>query len=192
MKTNTNKKFYWTKKRIAEAQKIERKNTVSKWKLLLAIFLFALTALIFQIYAYPVLAQSEEQIIDVSYPHIEKSTSTVHIDTPLTRKDVIETIKRIATAKNFKYIDYLLRLTNCENDTFDPLRSNTKGNKPSWSVDRGILMINNYHHAEVTDEQAYNLEWSVNWTIDRINKGYQGEWICDKLVKANPNKYRIK
>ena len=60
---------------------------------------------------------------------------------------------------------------------------NRKGNYPSYSVDRGLYGINNFWHKEVSDECAKDLRCSTEWTIDRINAGYQSEWMCDKKIK---------
>lgn len=99
-------------------------------------------------------------------------------------------IRRIATETNFQWPDYLVRLANCETAwTLDPFTNNAKGNTPAGSIDRGLFGINDHWHKEVANEQAYNPEWATRWTIERINAGYQHEWSCDPLIKANPKKY---
>lgn len=109
-------------------------------------------------------------------------------------KEMKELIVKIIEETNFKWPAYLKRLINCENkrhkgDLLDPLRTNTKGNYPSYSIDRGLTMINTYWHKEVTDEQAFNPDFSIRWTINMINKGRQTEWSCNKKVLANPSYY---
>ena len=103
-------------------------------------------------------------------------------------ESVEQTIRRIAKEQNFKWPDYLVRLANCES-TLNPDAHNDRGNNPTHSVDRGLYMINTHWHSEVPDSVAYSLTSSTLWTMDRINKGYQGEWACDRLIKANPHKY---
>lgn len=98
------------------------------------------------------------------------------------KETVEETIRRLAKEANFKWTDYLVRLAKCES-TLNPDATNAQNNYPSHSKDRGLFQINNYWHKEVTDEQAYDLEWSTKWTMERINKGYQHEWACDRIIR---------
>jgi len=35
--------------------------------------------------------------------------------------------------------------------------------------------------------QAFDIEFSTKWTIDKINAGKQNLWACDKIVKGNYN-----
>ncbi len=49
---------------------------------------------------------------------------------------------------------------------------------------RGVLQINNCAHPEISDEQAFDLEWSTNWAIEIFKKGEESkEW------KRCTNKY---
>lgn len=95
---------------------------------------------------------------------------------------VEEKIRQIAKEEGFKWPDYLVRLADCESK-LGKYKHNKAGNYPQGSVDRGVFMINNYWHPEVSDEQAHDLEWATKWTIKRINAGFQHEWSCDKLAK---------
>jgi hypothetical protein len=95
---------------------------------------------------------------------------------------VEQKIRIIAKEEGFKWPDYLVRLADCESK-LGKYKENRQGNYPQDSVDRGVYMINDYWHAEVSDEQAHDLEWATRWTINRINQGYQHEWACDKLAK---------
>jgi hypothetical protein len=93
-----------------------------------------------------------------------------------------EEIRLIAQEEKFKWPDYLVRLADCESK-LGKYSYNKQGNYPQDSIDRGVFMINNYWHAEVSDEQAHNLDWATRWTISRINNGFQHEWSCDKFAK---------
>lgn len=142
-------------------------------------------------------------------PLLESIIPTVHAETIQTvpeptkkpkitimsDEEVYNLINRISKERNFKYSDYLYRLATCENkrhpnDFFDISRTNVQGNKPHTSIDRSLFMINDYWHKEVPDSVAFDPEAATNWTITRIEQGYQTEWMCDKLIKANPEKYR--
>ncbi|MEW5907593.1 MAG: transglycosylase SLT domain-containing protein [Patescibacteria group bacterium] len=50
-----------------------------------------------------------------------------------------------------------------------------KTNKPMHS--RGIWQINECSHPEISDEQAFDPEWSTDWAIEIFNKGDElKEW----------------
>jgi len=96
---------------------------------------------------------------------------------------VEERIRKIAREENFKYTDYLVKLAICESK-LRPTAVNTQNNQPATSKDRGLFQINNYWHKEVSDEQAFDIEFATKFTMDKINNGYQGLWVCDKYIKG--------
>lgn len=169
---------YMTQRRIAEIKAIQKKNTWAKWELLFASTAFAVIA----IWTLP-------QALDVINPNYNYFPSAiVHAQEIEVPETVEQTIRRLAKEANFQWTDYLVRLSNCES-YLNPFETNAKGNFPVGSVDRGAFGINDYWHSEVSDEVAFNLEAATKWTMKRINDGYQHEWMCDKLVRANPEKY---
>ena len=99
------------------------------------------------------------------------------------RMQVRQQIINIAKEENFKHTDYLIRLACCES-WLGTAKDNKRGNVPATSVDRGTLMINSFWHDEVLDDCAYDLDCATRWTMDRINKGYQKEWMCDAHVRG--------
>jgi hypothetical protein len=61
----------------------------------------------------------------------------------------------------------------------DPLADNGK--------DRGLCQINRISWPEITDEQAFDPEWCLNWTSEKLSKGQDYFWTvcsCVSLVKA--------
>ena len=94
---------------------------------------------------------------------------------------VEEQIRAIAKEKNFRWENYLVRLARCES-TLDPLATNDKNNYPKDSVDRGLFMINDYWHAEVSNDCAFDVRCSTEFAIDLINAGRQSEFVCDRLI----------
>jgi hypothetical protein len=96
---------------------------------------------------------------------------------------VEDQIRSIAKELNFQWTPYLVRLASCESSLKIDAR-NTSGNTPRWSVDRGVFQINNYHHAEVPDSCAFDLDCATRWTIKRINDGHQREWTCDAKIRG--------
>lgn len=180
MKTKTNTKFYWTKKRIAEAQKIEKKNYWAKWKLILAVTLGGVTAIIFP-FALDTMKPTDHfpqaRVVRQEVKAVDHIPQTVKMV-----ETVEQTIRRLAKEANFKWENYLVKLLYCES-RLDPLAVNDKNNNPKHSKDRGIAQINNHWHSKITDEQAFNLEWSVKWTMEQINNGRQSMWVCDRIVR---------
>lgn len=95
---------------------------------------------------------------------------------------VASKILAIAEAEDFDRLSYLLALADCES-SFDPKRSNTKGNNPSWSKDRGLFMYNNHWQKDVSDKCAYDLDCATKEAIKDIKAGYQSQWVCDGIIK---------
>lgn len=176
MKTNIKRRTYQTK---------SRKNEKAKYKLLAAVSILAFTAVYFTAYALEVVRP-----VSSYFPRATVVRAEDHSEDKLDMvpETVEQTIRRLAKEANFKWEDYLVRLLNCES-RLDPLAVNDRNNKPAHSKDRGIAQINNYFHPSITDAQAFDLEWSVKWTMDKINKGGQKIWVCNKHVLKNPNKY---
>jgi len=142
----------------------------------------------------------QTQIIEAIIPTVHAESIPVEEApkkiTIMSNAEVKALIEKVAKQRGVKYTDYLYRLATCENkrhpnDFFDASRTNVQGNFPDTSVDRGLFMINNHWHKEVPDSVAFDPEAATNWTITRIEGGYQSEWMCDPLVKKNPAKYRV-
>ena len=159
-----------TKTKISKSLKRHYKTKKSKKDIKLLLWAILLIAITSQ-FIPTALASSDQK------PHFRLP---VNLDkTDLT---VVEQIRIIAREEKFKWTDYLIRLARCENDTFDPLRDNTVGNYPADSKDRGIFQINDYWHAEVSDECAYDVRCSTLFTINAINNGNQAWWVCDSII----------
>lgn len=101
--------------------------------------------------------------------------------TPSTSK-VIDRIVTIAKQENYRDVAYLLALADCES-SLDPLNKNTKGNRPSSSVDRGLFMFNSYWQRSVTDKCAYSLDCATKETIKRLKKNQHSLWACDRIIR---------
>lgn len=113
---------------------------------------------------------------------VEEKGDKVQIELPQDSGTIEDQIRQIAKENDFEWEDYLVRLAKCESN-FNPNAVNIQGNTPKGSRDRGIMQINDYWHKEVSDEQAFNLEWSVNWAIENINAGRQDMWSCNRIIK---------
>jgi len=91
-------------------------------------------------------------------------------------------IVEIAKAEKFDNIPYLLALADCES-SFKPSNKNAKGNKPSWSVDRGTFMYNSHWKKHVSDSCAYSLTCSTKLAIQDLKAGRQSQWVCDRTIR---------
>lgn len=171
MPVKTPVKFYWTKKR--------------KQKRLMNIFFASLVGTM-SLIIIGLSLYTNHYILKMGVVEIAYAKEIVSEPEPEPIRDMI---LRISEEEGFQWPDYLLRLANCES-RLDPYAVNEHNNKPSNSRDRGLFQINSYFHYEITDEQAFDPEFSIRWTMDMINAGRQHEWACDPLIRANPDKYR--
>jgi hypothetical protein len=65
-------------------------------------------------------------------------------------------------------------IRGCENKQLD----NNAKYQNKGSIDRGIFMINDYFHKEVSNETAYNLEGNVREGIRIFKERGFKEWAC--------------
>ena len=107
--------------------------------------------------------------------------SIIMIELLTNNVDVETQIREIALEENFRWTDYLIRLAFCES-SLDPTKTNSKGNYPVDSYDRGLFQFNSYWQARVSDECAYDLDCATRETIKMINNGQQGLWTCDDKI----------
>lgn len=104
------------------------------------------------------------------------------IEQRISQGSVEQTIRRIAKEQSFQWPDYLVKLAKCESG-LNPKAVNVTGNKPKQSRDRGLFQINDFYHKNISDAQAFDVEFSTKYTIKLINEGKQGYWVCDKKIK---------
>ena len=84
-------------------------------------------------------------------------------------------IRAIASQQNFKWPDYLIKLAYCES-RFDPFAIGDNGKS------RGLFQIHRDYHPEITNQQAFDIEFATNWTMNMINAGKQNQWACNNIV----------
>ena len=63
-------------------------------------------------------------------------------------------------------------------------------NATSTTGDRGILQINKEYWPDITDEQAFDPEFSLNFAAEKISQGKENLWTacnCYSLVKTRVN-----
>jgi hypothetical protein len=117
------------------------------------------------------------------YAHIKELANLGSYEIKVAKAQTIETpsvedqIRAIAKEKNFKWPDYLVRLADCESK-LNQYAININRDK---TKDLGTFQINDVH--KLSAEFRFDIRKSTEWTIDKINNGQQGIWVCDKLVK---------
>lgn len=75
--------------------------------------------------------------------------------------------------------DIYTMLRACENKRLD---NNAKYTNNNGTIDRGIFMINDYYHKEVSNDDAYNLEANIKAGIEIFKKRGFKEWSCGKSL----------
>lgn len=194
---NKTKRVYQTKKRIAEQKLKRQKQGINRAIGLIVLIMIAVFIIgNQQVRTNNTIDQYQTNPISRIFRTVEakasgyKSLPVAGDKKDLKPYEVKLMIEKIAKAKDFKYTDYLVRLAKCEG-LLNPTTVNTAGNHPP-SRDRGLYGINDYWHKEVSDEVAFDIKLSTEWTMHMINSGNQGAWVCDKHIRANPDKYRLK
>ena len=94
----------------------------------------------------------------------------------LSGEEVEKQIRAIAQEADFKWPDYLVKLAYCES-RFDKLAKGDSGKS------RGIFQIHKDYHPEITDKQAFDIDYATRWTIKQINAGRQHLWTCDRIIR---------
>ena len=111
--------------------------------------------------------------------HYRQLVSTAGVSEPaIPAPSVEEQIRDIAEEMNFEYTDYLIRLAICESS----LNPNNYLVNKNGTVDIGLYQWNMYYHPEVTIACATDLRCSTLKTMEAINNGNQGWWVCDSKI----------
>lgn len=173
MKTNIKRRTYQTK---------SRKNEKAKYKLLAAVSILAFTAIYFTAYAWEVLNPTSKIFPRATVVRAESKLVERLPETTKTIETVEQTIRRLAKEANFPWVNWLVKIANCES-RLNPLATNNKGNTPKGSTDRGLFMFSDYWHKEVSDECAFSTECSTKKAIELTLKGRQHEFICNQVIK---------
>ena len=90
----------------------------------------------------------------------------------LTKKAVSDYIGKIAVQQGVEPM--FIQAISLAESGLNPFAS--LYNPPSNSTDRGLVMINNKYHPEVSDAQAYDVTFSANWCCQAIKSGKAKEY----------------
>jgi hypothetical protein len=91
------------------------------------------------------------------------------------QEEVADQIRAIAKEMGYQAPEWLVRLARCESG----LRPNALGD---GGHSRGLFQIHSGYHPTVTDEQAYSIDFSTRWTINKLMNGGSGLWTCTKII----------
>jgi len=100
---------------------------------------------------------------------------------PYAKEWVLKKILTIADAHGYKQTDFLMALIDCESK-FDPQSTNSRGNNPSWSVDRGIMQMNSEWQKSTSDQCAFDVDCSVNKAVKMLKAGKSHLWACTSKI----------
>jgi hypothetical protein len=165
--TKTKIKKYQTKKRIKQRQAL---------KLQASLILTALITASIAILAHSVMPEHAVADVNPKRNHIVEVNEMVEPVKLISQKPDIETqIREIAKEHNFKWPDYLIRLAMCES-SLNPFAVGDNG------YSRGLFQIHKGYHPTISDEQAFNIRFATEWTMNKINKGQQHLWSCDRII----------
>jgi hypothetical protein len=92
-------------------------------------------------------------------------------------------IRQEAEAQGYEDIELALDIVDCES-RFNPKATNSWGNTPSWSIDEGLWMYNNWwQRFNITSECAFDLYCSTKQAIKDLKAGKANQWACYKIVR---------
>src|SRR3990167_6559213 len=91
------------------------------------------------------------------------------ISEPIVIPETIEQrIDRVATTHNIA-TSSLYNLVKCESSFVETADNGD---------DRGLVQINRTYYPEITDEQAFDPEFALNFAAEKISKGEGYKWTC--------------
>jgi hypothetical protein len=96
-------------------------------------------------------------------------------NTATTGEDVATMIRRIATEEKVDP-ELAFRVAKCESN----LNPKAIGTNTDGSRDRGLYQINDKWHPDVTDDQAFDAEFSIRFFCKAIREGHLSWWDASK------------
>ena len=161
------------KKRRYTTKKIRMRKSIIKGVLILFGLYFFFNG-IFQIglsVYYFLFSWPEYAIAEVNYKK-EEEPQIEFIELITDKPNVEVQIREIAKEHNFQWPDYLVRLAMCES-SLDPYAIGDDGKS------RGLFQIHSDYHQEISNAEAFDIKFATEWTMDKINNGYQHLWTCN-------------
>lgn len=172
IKTNNRGRGYITQKTFKAYRNASWRRTFG-----VAALVFILTTNFASQWGYKVKAPkivTEVQAVEVPYELIKE------IEKPkMTKEDMQEYIRTEVNNAGLDGDRAIRMIGSCENPSWDPFDSfiNIHSIK-SATLDRGLWMINDYWHAEVSDECAFDVECSTKEAIRILKQSGWSQWSC--------------
>ena len=156
---------------------IRRKNQKAQWRLILAAFLFGVTSIIFP-FALDVLEPSNSIIPTVRVHRNEVQAEQLDE----TDRQKIERVAKEKCAEkglgDFCWKD-LLGIAYTETRAFNCKAVGDGG------ASHGCFQIHRGYHQHITVEQAQSIDFSVNWTLNRLIANGYPEYRSVSIMKHN-------
>jgi len=140
--------------------------------LIVALFLFSMTIIVFGLQHPEALGSHADTPVAVKLATIDPGALDAKVcDSQSVDCDIEGEIRQIAEEHGAD-ADYLVALAKCES-TLDPLARGDSGQS------RGLFQLHNGYHPEVTDDCAFDIRCSTEWTIDHLDTVH---WTCESLI----------
>lgn len=97
---------------------------------------------------------------------------------PLPEVVDINTLIKEDAAKYGLNEDHLYKTLNCESDGFKDVA--IRGDN---GLARGLAQIRSDYHPDITDEEADNPVFAINYMAQQFASGHAAEWSCYSLEK---------
>lgn len=93
------------------------------------------------------------------------------------KKEIVDIQEYIVKQARIFALDEVkvLNIAKCES----ALKSSARGD---FGASRGIWQIHSGYHPEITDQQAFDVEWSTKWALTQMKAGRWNWWTCSKKV----------
>ena len=171
---------YMTEKR--KQAKANRENKLVAIAMLLWIISSSLIALADTTNTFVVETRGPEKTITIT--DVTPASAPLQVEEvkakPVAVGSVEQQVRAIATEKDFRWTDYLVRLANCES-RLNPKAINTANR--DGSIDWGLFQWNSENPPmPMTKDCAMDLRCSTEKTIEAINQGMQDHWVCNDIV----------
>ena len=114
-------------------------------------------------------------IVNESSPQIALETPVVHqVKSPDPTPSQIALIKEKADEYNVS-ATLMTKIISCESG-FNERALGDSG------YSRGLVQIHSKYHPTITDEQAYDAEFAVNFLAEKLSEGDGHLWTCYRLI----------
>lgn len=110
-----------------------------------------------------------------TYPSIFVHPGSVLTLSEPSKETIEEMIMRIAKEEGYKAPLFAISVAKCESK-LDPQAIGDSGKS------RGLWQIHKPSHPTITDEQAFDPEWSTHWAMGKFAKGQARLWTCARIM----------